>query len=71
MVHGTFFLFLNFELKGVLGVGFFEKDQSEANKFWQAAEAGSHFSMIFKFYTQVLMLSNSFFFYKFENKPNY
>ena len=30
-----------FELKGVLGVGFLEKHQSEANKFWRASKQGS------------------------------
>ena len=52
--------FINFEIKEVLGLGFSEKQQSEVNKFWQPAKQGSHFSMILKFYKQVLLLSKSF-----------
>ena len=35
-MYDFFFKFINFEQKGVLGLGFSEKYQSEANKIWQA-----------------------------------
>ena len=39
---------------------FWEKHQSsEANKFWRAAKQVSHFSIIFKFYMQFLLISES------------
>ena len=56
--EGKFVIFLmkihiHFEQKG--GLELSEKHQCEANKFWQAVKQVDHFSMIFKFYMQVLI----------------
>ena len=62
MKKNVCFFYKNSEIwskKGVLDVGFLGKHQSEVNKFWRAAKQGSHFWMIFKCYTQVLILSKS------------
>ena len=47
---GFILKFQNFEPVGVLGLQFSEKHNSEANKYWRAANAkqGFHFSIIFK-----------------------
>ena len=46
--------------KEFFGLWFMEKHQSGVNKFWQAVKQGSHFSIIFNFYMQVLILSKGF-----------
>ena len=51
--------FINFEQKWVLGLGFSEKHHSRVNKYWRAMKHVSHFSIIFKFYMHVLIVSKS------------
>ena len=49
-----------FEQNGTLCLEFWGKTLVEAIKFWWAAKQVSYLSMIFRFYTQVLIISKSY-----------